>query len=212
MVAGASAAGGVVACFRDEWFEKRVSVVRPGRIIRGAWQGANPLRKIIEREKIRTIVTLTAINTDDPKYVSQAEVVRETGVAWKFVHMRGSRGTPEQMAEAADLIADPANQPVFFHCVAGHHRTSLAHAAYLIRHEGWSAERAWAEVSALPWARPESDIGDRRLIETFAATGFGAPPEDLTDANPTAPQADLTLDRRDDPGRGRAGGVAPAGG
>ena len=70
---------------------------------------------------------------------SQAKVVTEMGVSWLFVPMRGSTATLEQMAEAADLLADPGRQPVFFHCVAGHHRTSLAHAAYLIRHRGWSA-------------------------------------------------------------------------
>ncbi len=174
VVAGLTTAGLFAAWSRDLWFEKRVSVVVPGRVIRGAWQGPGPLRRIIAREKIRTIVTLTAINADDPKYVAQAEVVRDAGVAWRFVRMRGSRGTPEQMAEAADLIADPANQPVFFHCVAGHHRTSLAHAAYRMRHDGWSPARAWAEVSALPWARPDADDGDRRLIDAFAAGGFAA--------------------------------------
>ena len=92
------------------------------------------MRTIIARERIKTIVTLTAINHDDPKYVGQAQVVAETGVSWMIVPMRGSRATLEQMAEAADLLADPDRQPVFFHCVAGHHRTSLAHAAYLIRH------------------------------------------------------------------------------
>ena len=58
------------------------------------------------------------------------------------------------MAEAADLLADPFRQPIYFHCVAGHHRTSLAHAAYLIRHDGYSADAAWEVVSRLPWARP----------------------------------------------------------
>ncbi|WP_435017742.1 hypothetical protein TA3x_005362 [Tundrisphaera sp. TA3] len=174
MIAGATAGGAVVAIRRDEWFEKRVAVVHPGRAIRGAWQGPEPLRRIIAREQIRTIVTLTAINADDPKYVGQIAVVRDTGVAWRFVRMRGSKATPEQMAEAADLIADPANGPVFFHCVAGHHRTSLAHAALRIRHEGWTAAQAWAEVSALPWARPKSDHADLRQIEAFAASRFGA--------------------------------------
>ncbi len=127
--------------------EKRVRVVEPGRIIRGAWQTPEALRSIIDREGIKTIVTLTAINDDDPKYIGQAKVVAETGVAWLFVPMRGSRATLEQMVQAADLLADPALQPVFFHCVAGHHRTSLAHAAYLIRHSGWPAESAWALVA-----------------------------------------------------------------
>ena len=157
----------------SSWYdlvEKRVAVVVPGRLVRGAWQRPGPLRALIDREEIRTIVTLTAINTDDPKYVDQARVVEGTGVDWIIVPMRGSRATLDQMAEAADLLADPARQPVFFHCVAGHHRTSLAHAAYRIRHEGWSAARAWDEVAGLPWARPESDAEDRGLIEAFAAS------------------------------------------
>ena len=37
-----------------------------------------------------------------------------------------------------------------------------------MRHEGWSADRAWAEVAALPWARPRTDVGDHRLIDAFA--------------------------------------------
>jgi protein tyrosine phosphatase (PTP) superfamily phosphohydrolase (DUF442 family) len=150
--------------------EKRVHCVVPRRLIRGAWQHPRALRAIIEREGIKTIVTLTAINRDDPKYVKQARVVAETGVSWVLVPMRGSQATLEQMACAADLLADPARQPVYFHCVAGHHRTSLVHAAYLIRHEGRSAQQAWEEVARLPWSRPSAaaDQNDRRLIERFA--------------------------------------------
>jgi protein tyrosine phosphatase (PTP) superfamily phosphohydrolase (DUF442 family) len=153
----------------DEVAEKRVAVVEPARLVRGAWQRPWPLRRLIARERIRTIVTLTAINRDDPKYVRQARVVRDAGIAWVLIPMRGSRATLEQMAEAADLLADPQRQPVFFHCVAGHHRSSLVHAAYLIRHRGYTARDAWQVVAALPWSRPGSDAADRRLIEAFAA-------------------------------------------
>src|SRR5262249_8239498 len=100
----------------------------------------------------------------------QERVVKEKGIDWVIIPMRGSRATPEQMALAADILADPGRQPVFFHCVAGHHRTSLAHAAYLIRHEGYTAEQAWQTISRLSWARPDSpvDRNDRFLIEEFA--------------------------------------------
>jgi protein tyrosine phosphatase (PTP) superfamily phosphohydrolase (DUF442 family) len=168
--AAAAATLAVIATW-DHWAEKRVRVIVPGRLVRGAWQQPGPLRRLIAREKIKTIVTLTAINADDPKYVAQAGVVKQTGVDWVIVPMRGSRATLEQMAEAADLLADPSRQPVFFHCVAGHHRTSLAHAAYRVRHDGWAAARAWHEVATLPWARPDAapDRNDQRLIEAFAA-------------------------------------------
>jgi protein tyrosine phosphatase (PTP) superfamily phosphohydrolase (DUF442 family) len=160
--------------------EKRVRVVVPGRLVRGAWQDPEALRALIAREGIKTIVTLTAINRDDPKYVSQAEVVEATGIAWVIIPMRGSRATLEQMAQAADVLADPRRQPVFFHCVAGHHRTNLTHAAYLIRHVGWSAEQAWRAVAELPWTRPyaAADQNDRTLIEEFARRPTSWPPCD----------------------------------
>ncbi len=169
-IALAIAAAGVLTILCNSGDEKHLRIVVPGHLIRGAWQAPEALRAIIAREQIKTIVTLTAINRDDPKYVAQANVVSETGVRWLFVPMRGSTATLEQMENAADLLADPSNQPVFFHCVAGHHRTSLAHAAYLVRHCGWSAAAAWKEVAGLPWARPTAtpDQNDRALIEEFA--------------------------------------------
>ena len=150
-------------------FEKRVSVVVPGHLIRGAWQRPGPLRRIIERENIKTIVTLATVDSDPYRYLAQAGIASEKGARWLFVPMVGSSATLEQMAEAADLLADPKNQPVLFHCVAGHHRTSLAHAAYRIRHEGWTAEQAWAELVKYRWTRPTQDKNDHRLIEQFAA-------------------------------------------
>ena len=70
--AGAATLGLGAALVWDEAIEKHVVIVAPGRLLRGAWQRPWPLRRLIAREKIRTIVTLTAINRDDPKYVRQA--------------------------------------------------------------------------------------------------------------------------------------------
>ena len=170
-IAGGAAAGPALYGawqYRDEFFEKRFAVVVPGQVYRGAWQCPTPLRRIATRERIRTVVTLTAINRDDPKYVRQAAVLKPLGIDWRFIRIHGSYATVAQMAEAADLLADSRLHPIFFHCIAGHHRSSQAHAAYRIRHDGYSAARAWAEVAALPWARPTTDLGDHRLIEAFA--------------------------------------------
>jgi protein tyrosine phosphatase (PTP) superfamily phosphohydrolase (DUF442 family) len=170
VLAIAVASGGAAAAVWFRQAEKRVRVVVPGLLVRGAWQDPEALRAIIARERIKTIVTLTAINREDPKFAGQAQVVSDTGVGWIIVPMRGSTATLAQMARAADLLADPALQPVFFHCVAGHHRTGLAHAAFLIRHRGWSAAAAWKALADLPWTRPASpaDQTDKALIEEFA--------------------------------------------
>ena len=165
---GALASGGGFVAW-DRLAIKRLAIVEPGRIVRGAWPGPTALLRLIERDSIRTVVTLTAINLDDPKYVAQERAIRQSDSRWIIIPMRGSTATTDQMAEAADLVADPANQPAFFHCVGGHHRSNLVHAAYLIRHRGYSANGAWDVVSRLPWSRPASDGADRVRIDEFAA-------------------------------------------
>ncbi len=199
---GAPLAGYSAWQWRDEFFEKRVSVVVPGKIIRGAWQSPGPLRRILARERIKTILSLTAINHDDPKYVEQARVVREFGVDWRLIPIHGSYATLAQMEEAAAILADPALQPIFYHCVAGHHRSSQAQAAYRITHDGWSAERAWAEVAALPWAKPATDHEDHRLIEAFASNQLQRKKDARDAASKVANLGDPPA-----PGRGPAGGL-----
>jgi hypothetical protein len=162
----------------DPWydrFEKRVVVVEPGQLVRGAFQRPDPLRRIIARERIRTVVTLAAVADNPERFVEQARVVQDTGVRWLIVPILGSRPSLKQMSQAADLLAKPSFRPIFFHCAAGHHRTSLALAAYRIRHEGWSAERAWREAASYPWAQAgsQSDTFDRAQIERFASA-YGA--------------------------------------
>jgi hypothetical protein len=198
----------LLVVYRDDWREKRVRVVVEGQLVRGAWQRPVPLRRIVEREKIRTIVTLTAINSSDPKFVDQSRVVREMGLRWVIIPMRGSRATLEQMALAADLLGDPSAQPVYFHCVAGHHRTSLAHAAYLIRHRGYSAEEAWQAVSELPWSRPDSEVdrNDRFLIAEFARVQKSLSPSRSEGAWEIAHDASSQMANRVDRGEDRAGG------
>ncbi len=153
------------------WFraETRVHSVEPGRVFRGAWQRPDALRNLIRRRKIRTVVTLTAINRDDPKYVSQSKALRGLNVDWVIIPMRGSTATLQQLREAVTIIANPARQPVFFHCVGGHHRSNLVHAAYLITEKHMSADEAWSALVKLPWTRPEAfrDQADRRLIQDY---------------------------------------------
>jgi protein tyrosine/serine phosphatase len=44
------------------------------------------------------------------------------------------------------LVNDPANQPVYVHCMGGRHRTGAMTAVYRMTQSGWSAERAFAEM------------------------------------------------------------------
>jgi tyrosine-protein phosphatase SIW14 len=53
---------------------------------------------------------------------------------------------PEQAAQFIKLVNDPANQPVFIHCHGGRHRAGIMTAIYRMTHDGWDADRAYAEM------------------------------------------------------------------
>ena len=44
------------------------------------------------------------------------------------------------------LVNDPANQPVYVHCMGGRHRTGALTAVYRMTRDGWTADRAFSEM------------------------------------------------------------------
>jgi protein tyrosine/serine phosphatase len=54
--------------------------------------------------------------------------------------------TPAVIAEFMSLVGDPANQPVYVHCIGGRHRTGVMTAIYRMTVDGWNAARAFSEM------------------------------------------------------------------
>jgi tyrosine-protein phosphatase SIW14 len=52
----------------------------------------------------------------------------------------------DTIARFLALVNDPANQPVYVHCIGGRHRTGLMTAIYRMTVDRWNAARAWTEV------------------------------------------------------------------
>jgi protein tyrosine/serine phosphatase len=44
------------------------------------------------------------------------------------------------------IVNDPANQPVYVHCVGGKHRTGVMTAAYRMINDRWNATQAFSEM------------------------------------------------------------------
>jgi protein tyrosine/serine phosphatase len=44
------------------------------------------------------------------------------------------------------LVNNPEHQPVYVHCQGGRHRTGIMTALYRLTHDGWTADRAFAEM------------------------------------------------------------------
>jgi protein tyrosine/serine phosphatase len=68
--------------------------------------------------------------------------------------------SPDKAQEFLKIVNDPANQPVFIHCHGGRHRAGIMTAVYRMNHDGWDAERAYAEMKRYGF---ESGIGHGSL-------------------------------------------------
>ena len=54
--------------------------------------------------------------------------------------------TPQVIGQFLALVSDPANQPVYVHCMGGRHRTGVMTAIYRMTADGWKPAQAFAEM------------------------------------------------------------------
>ena len=156
----------------DYVFADRFAVVEPGRIYRGAWQKDWPMRRLVRDYHIKTIVALAHPPEHALPQQEQA-LARELGVKWlhvPIVDLRGINdraGISDQLEAAAAVIADPKNQPVFFHCHHGINRASMVQMAYRMLYCGWPLEKAGDEIERNFGLVEASRGPDYRHMEEF---------------------------------------------
>jgi len=129
-------------------------VVEPGKIFRGAWQKPWPMRRIVRDHQIKCILAL-AHPPDHYLVVRERKLAEELKVKWIHIPIVDYRGTKDELAEsaisdlldeAAAVLADPDNYPLFFHCHHGLNRTSMVQIAYRTRYCGWTLAQAADEI------------------------------------------------------------------
>jgi tyrosine-protein phosphatase SIW14 len=87
--------------------------------------------------------------------------------------------TPEQIATFLGIVNDPANQPVFVHCVGGRHRTGVMTAIYRMMEEQWTAARAFQEMKAFKFGADFLHPEFKKFVFDFkpAPAVVAAPPD-----------------------------------
>lgn len=162
----------------DYVFAENFAVVEPGRVYRGAWQKPWPMRRIIRDRGIKTIVAL-AHPPKHPLVKQERELAQSLGTRWIHIPITelrelGDESVYLQIDKAVDAIADPANQPVFFHCHHGVNRASMVHIAYRLRCSGWSLEQATAEIDRTFGLVETSRGPDYRMMADYARRRLSA--------------------------------------
>ncbi len=110
------------------------------------------MRRIIHDEHIKTIVALAHPPTH-PLVAEEKALSRELGCTWVHVPIVDDRADTDgsflfdRIEEAAAIIADPKNQPVYFHCHHGINRASMVQMAYRMLYCDWTLDQATDEIA-----------------------------------------------------------------
>jgi tyrosine-protein phosphatase SIW14 len=109
---------------------------------RGAQPSAQDLADLVKLG-IKTTIDLT--NGDGNS--SEQRLAERLGIKFFKIPMN-TRVVPtaEQMAQFLRIVNDPANQPVYVHCVGGKHRTGVMTAIYRMIGDAWTPARAFQEM------------------------------------------------------------------
>ncbi len=156
----------------DYVFADKFAEVEPGRIYRGAWQKVWPMRRVVRDHQIKTVVALA----HPPEHylpIQEQALAKELGIRWIHIPIVDFRGDGEridvsnQLEAAAAAIADPKNQPVYFHCHHGINRASMAQMAYRMLYCGWDLKQASDEIDRDFGLVEVSRGPDYRYMERF---------------------------------------------
>jgi tyrosine-protein phosphatase SIW14 len=92
---------------------------------------------------VKTVINLTSSDAD----ANERTFVEGAGMKYVQIPMT-TRDQPKtaELTEFLSIVNDPANQPVYVHCVGGRHRTGVMTAAYRMTHDGWNSDQAFAEM------------------------------------------------------------------
>ncbi len=153
----------------DYVFADKFAAIEPGKIYRGAWQKDWPMRRIIRDDQIKTVVAL-AHPPEHPLAKEEKALCDELGVSWVHIPIVDDRSIMDgealfdRLEEAAAVIADSKNQPVY-----GLNRASMAQIAYRTLYCDWTLEQATTEVArTFGLTRVDKGPDYRRMTEFYA--------------------------------------------
>jgi tyrosine-protein phosphatase SIW14 len=112
----------------------------------GLYRGGQPDQKgfeFLKQQGVKTIVNLRTENDEET-------TVRQLGMNYIQIAIDDPRPSSKISEQAIskyfEIINDPANYPIFFHCRRGADRTGAMAALYRIAYQGWDAKKAYDEA------------------------------------------------------------------
>ena len=113
----------------------------------GLYRGGQPTAagfQFLKEKGVKTIINLRAEDNTESK------IVQALGMNYVQIPLDEvrpwTRLSPASIAKYFELVNNPANYPIFFHCWRGADRTGAFAALYRIAVQGWDAGKAYDEA------------------------------------------------------------------
>jgi tyrosine-protein phosphatase SIW14 len=123
----------------------RIHIDNFGKIDDGYYRGAQPEEgdyADLASLGIKTVIDLTRDGRDD-----EPGLVEQAGMKFFRIPLTTTdRPSDSAVAQFLSLVTNPANQPVYVHCQGGRHRTGAMTAVYRMTVDGWTSDKAYAEM------------------------------------------------------------------
>jgi protein tyrosine/serine phosphatase len=150
-----------------------------GRVSPTYYRGAQPSGRDyadLAALGVRTIINLTSDDADP----YEKTMTERAGMRYVQLPMTTHKPpTPAELARFLEIVNDPAQQPVYVHCVGGRHRTGVMTAVYRMTKDDWTADQAFKEMKRYKY-------GADFLHPEFKRFVYAYRPETLRAASSTA--------------------------
>ena len=136
----------IVICVAQAGPKSRQSRIENfGCINANLYRGAQP--RSSDYADLAELGVKTVIDLQRDGERNEQHLVESAGMKFYRIGLRDDAWpTREQAQNFLKIVDDPGNQPVFIHCHGGRHRAGAMTAIYRITHDGWDANRAYAEM------------------------------------------------------------------
>ncbi len=136
-------------------------VVEPGTLYRSGQLTPTGLDFVLQRYKIKTVVTLRAVSDPDRSTTEDLDLLEQQACENRGIkHIRiapkvwdaderGDIAATQVVSEFQAIMDDKSNYPVLVHCFAGNHRTGALCGFFRMEYLHWPSSLAIAEMDAL---------------------------------------------------------------
>jgi len=154
-----------------------IKIFNFGKINANYYRGSQPNASGVASLKALGVKTVIDLRSDEDRDAQESTFVEKAGMKYVSIPMT-THETPslKKLDQFLKLVNDPANQPVYVHCVEGRHRTGVMTAVYRMTGEGWTPDQAFKEMKEFRFGADFLHKEFKKFVYAYKPEPIAVPP------------------------------------